>query len=100
MMKTMIATAQRLDWRDWILGIWGALVSGGAGAIGGGFGAMVADPSHDFTVGTPGGVRHLILVMAITFLFSGITSLAKFLQIHPTPEIGPNLLESKPNQAN
>ena len=89
---TMVATAQKLDWRGWILGVWGALVSGGAGAIGGGFGAMVADPSHDFTVGAPGGIHHLLLVMGVAFLFSGIVSLAKFLQIHPVPDVGPNLI--------
>lgn len=96
-MVAMLVTAHRLDWRGWILGVCSALVSGGAGAVGGGFGAMVADPSHDFTVGTPGGVRHLLTLMLIAFIFSGIISLAKFLQIHPVPEVGPNLIGDDSN---
>ncbi len=82
-MVTMIATAQKLDWRAWTLGWIGALISGGAGAIGVGFGAAVVDPEH-FNV-TNGGLHHLGEVMAISFVISGIVSMAKYLQIHPVP---------------
>lgn len=81
----MLVTASRLDWTGWILGIIGALVSGGAGAVGGGFGAVIADPSHDFTPGM-GGTKHLLVLMGTAFVVSGIISLAKFLQTHPVPE--------------
>lgn len=91
-MITAIRCAQRLDWGGWVRGAVGALVSGGAGAVGGGFGAMFADPSHDFSIGVPGGSKHLLMLMVVAFLFSGGISLAKFLQIHPVP--GDNLLEN------
>lgn len=83
-MINMLSTASSLDLKGWMLGSVGALISGGAGAIGGGFGAMVEDPEH-FNVGG-GGLHHLLVMMGITFLISGIISLAKFLQVHPVPD--------------
>src|ERR1039457_2324125 len=82
----MLTTASKLDWAGWLLGIFGACISGGAGAIGGGFGAVIVDPSHDFTPGQ-GGTYHLLMLMGVAFLFSGIISLAKYLQTHPVPDI-------------
>src|SRR6185437_15035580 len=82
-MVTMISTAQKLDVRGWILGGIGALISGGAGAIGVGFGTVVVDPEH-FNLNT--GLIHLMEVMGVTFLISGIVSMAKYLQIHPVPQ--------------
>lgn len=72
----MAETAQRLDWDGWIRGIFGALISGGAGAIAAGTAVSYADPTHDLSV---------FKVMYITFLVSGAVSLAKFLQITPVP---------------
>lgn len=82
----MFKTAKRLDWPGWLLGVFGALISGGASAIAGGFGAIVIDPSHDFTPGM-GGTHHLLELMGVAFMFSGMISLAKFLQTHPVPDI-------------
>lgn len=72
----MITTAGRLDWSGWLRGVFGALISGGAGSIATGVGVTLSDPGHDV---------NLIKVMGITFLVSGIVSLAKFLQITPVP---------------
>jgi hypothetical protein len=80
---TAISVAQSLDWKGWLLGLWGAFISGGAAAVGGGFGTMVIDPEH-FNI-LQGGLRHLGLVMAVCFAFSGAISLMKFLQLHPVP---------------
>jgi len=82
----MFLTASNLAWGDWVRGIFGAIISGGAAAVGGGFAAVVTSPSGDFTPGQ-GGTVHLLTLMGLAFLFSGIISLAKFLQLHPVPDV-------------
>lgn len=77
-----IVAAQRLDWRGWFLGIMGAIISGGAGAIGGATGTMVLDPA---TFNIHRGVHKIFEAMAISFGFSAITSLAKYLKTQPIP---------------
>jgi hypothetical protein len=72
----MITTASKLDWDGWMRGVIGALVSGGAGSIASGFAVNFADPAHDVSV---------LKVMGITFLISGVVSMAKFLQVTPVP---------------
>lgn len=82
-MMNAIATASKLDWKGWLLGIAGAFISGGAGTIGAFVGVSFADgsdPDHFIAQG-----HHMLEVMAITFLTSAIISLAKFLQTHPVP---------------
>jgi hypothetical protein len=82
-MINAVTTMSRLDWSGWWLGIMGALVSGGAGAISSGVGVTVVDgqdPDHFILKG-----GHMIEVMAICFLVSAIISLAKWLQLHPIP---------------
>lgn len=83
-MIAAVSTAKTLDWGGWLLGAWGALISGGAGAISSGFGVGLVDPDH-FNL-TGGGFHRMLAVMAVTFLFSAIVSLAKFLQTHPVPQ--------------
>lgn len=73
----MLTTAGSLDWGGWVRGVIGALISGGAGAISAGAATQFADPAHDISV---------FKVMWITFLVSGVVSLAKFLQITPVPQ--------------
>lgn len=93
-MITAVKTAQSLDWKGWILGFVGAFVSGGAGAVGALIGVSYVDgqdPDHFIMQG-----HRMIELVGIVFLFSGIVSLAKFLQTHPVPEIGPNLLADNP----
>jgi hypothetical protein len=84
-MLTMVATGKRLDWDSWLLGIWGAVISGGAGAVASGFGTMVVDPDH-FNV-LQGGFKHMLVVMGVVFAFSALISLAKFLQLTPVPKV-------------
>ena len=83
-MMVAFKTAQRLDWGAWVMGIWGAAVSGGAGAVSAGFGTMVMDPK-DFNLGA-GGSHHLFELMGICFGFSAFISLMKYLQTHPAPD--------------
>ena len=82
----MFLTANNLAWGDWVRGVLGAIISGGAATVGGGFAAVVTSPSGDFTPGQ-GGTVHLLTLMGLAFLFSGIISLAKFLQLHPVPDV-------------
>lgn len=82
--QTMMASAGRLDWDGWLLGIWGAVISGGAGAVASGFGTMIIDPDH-FNV-FQGGFKHMLSVMGVVFAFSAIISLAKYLQTKPVPD--------------
>lgn len=79
-----LKTAKGLDWRGWIRGVIGATVSGGASAVGAGFGTIIIDPK-DFNV-FDGGASHLFLVMAVCFAFSSLISLMKFLSTHPIPD--------------
>jgi hypothetical protein len=84
-MMTMMATGKRLDWDGWLLGIMGAVISGGSAAVGSGFGTMIVDPDH-FNI-LQGGLRHMLTVMGVVFAFSAIVSLAKFLQTNPVPAV-------------
>lgn len=89
-MLTAIGTAQRLDWKGWLLGITSAFVSGGAGAVSALVGISYVggqDPDGFIMQG-----RHMLAVAGICFIFSAVVSLAKYLQIHPVPQIGPNLI--------
>jgi hypothetical protein len=79
-MLAVVTNVQRLNWGGWVRGLFGALVSGGAGAVASGFGASMADPGHDVNV---------FKVMGFTFLISGVVSLAKYLQVTPVPEPPP-----------
>ncbi len=80
-MLAAVANVSKLSWGDWIRGVIGAFVSGGAGAIASGVGANLADPGHDINI---------FKVMAFTFAISGIVSLGKFLQTTiPTPQAVP-----------
>ena len=83
----MFLVASKLDWAGWLRGFFGALISGGAGAVGSGFGSIIVDPK-DFNV-LQGGLVHTLALMGVTFAFSAIISLAKFLQSHPVPDPEP-----------
>lgn len=75
-MITAVTNVTRLGWGTWIRGLIGAAVSGGASAVGSGFAAMKLDTAHDLNV---------FALMGWTFAFSALISLAKFLQVTPTP---------------
>lgn len=88
----MVMVASKLDWSGWIRGVIGALVSGGASSISAGFATTIADPGHDVS---------LLKLMGITFLFSGVVSMAKFLQTQPVPgELAGNLAHAAADIAN
>lgn len=78
----MLETAGSLDWKGWATGLAGAAISGGAGSVGSGFATTVLDKSHDI---------NLLYMMAITFAFSGLISMMKFLQTHPVPDAAASL---------
>jgi hypothetical protein len=84
-MLMAIETAKRLDWSAWLRGVFGSLISGGAGAVSAGFGSIIFDPNKDFSTG-PHGVQHLFDLMIFCFFFSGLISLAKYLQTNPLPD--------------
>lgn len=81
-MVQALSTAKALDWRGWLLGIMGAVVSGGAGAVGSGAGEVLLDPGH---AAAAGGMKHVLALMGMTFLVSAAISLAKYLQTKPVP---------------
>lgn len=72
-----ITVASKLDWGGWVKGLIGAVISGGAGAVGSGISVTVLDKTHDINT---------LEVMGLTFLVSGAVSLAKYLQQHPVPD--------------
>ena len=72
-----VSDIQRMDWMDWLRGVVGAAVSGGAGSIAAGTAASMADPAHDINV---------FRVMWFTFAISAVVSLAKYLAVHPVPD--------------
>jgi len=78
-----ISVAQKLNWAGWFTGIMGAFISGGAGSISAALGTMMVDPG-DFNFST--GLHKLLLVMLISFLIPGLTSMFKYLQLKPVPD--------------
>jgi hypothetical protein len=73
----MLTVAGKLNWNSWFRGVVGALVSGGASSVASAFGTVILDKQHDLNI---------FAMMGITFLFSGVISLAKFLQTQPIPQ--------------
>jgi hypothetical protein len=69
-----------IDASTWFRGVIGAFISGGAGSIAAGFSASVLDKTHDLNI---------LALMGLTFVISGIVSMAKFLEITPLPPAPP-----------
>lgn len=78
----MLSVASKLNWSGWLLGILGAVISGGAGAVGASIGTIVVDPAH---FNLSGGLLDVLKVAGTAFVISGIISLAKYLQTQPVP---------------
>lgn len=76
----ILSTMSTLAWGEWIRGILGAFISGGAAGIGAATAVTAFDPSHDIV-----GIA-LLKVTGLTFVISGVVSLAKYLQNHPVPD--------------
>lgn len=79
----LVTTASSLDWSGWLLGLIGAFISGGSGAVGASIGAIVVDPNTFNLHGH--GLVDVLEVAGTAFVISAVVSLAKYLQLHPTP---------------
>lgn len=82
-MSNPIATAQRLEWRAWVFGLWGAAITGGAGSASSALSTMIVDPG-DFNLHS--GLSKLGEVMLVSFALPAFVSLMKFLSTHPLPD--------------
>lgn len=78
----------KLDWGNWLYGLFWALIGGGASAVSGGFATMIVDP-NDFNISHPG---KLLETMLVTFTVAGIIAGFGFLKQQPLPK----LREQKP----
>jgi len=74
----IVKAAATVDITTWIRGVVGAFISGGAASIASGSAASYLDKGHDINIPA---------LMGLTFLISGIISLAKFLEITPLPGV-------------
>lgn len=75
---------REFGWTQWFMGLLGAAISGGAGALGTGGGGLILggqDPDHYLLQG-----NHLLKLMLMTFIVSAVVSLMKYLQSNPVPE--------------
>ena len=73
-----ITVASKLKWKQWWIGIMGAIISGAAGATGALAGVDIAI--------TGATASQKLTAMGIAALFSAIVSLGKWLQTHPVPD--------------
>lgn len=71
-----------VDLTDWVRGLLGGLISGGASAVTGAFSAAVVDPK-DFGLLTSNSFK----MMGVMFLFNGILGAAAFLAKKPIPDL-------------
>ena len=77
----------RTHWKNplvWFRGLLSAFIGGGAGAIGSGFISVAQTPKeYNFQ----DGLHNLLVMIAGTFVLSGIVTAAAFLQKSPLPEL-------------
>lgn len=71
-----------LNWRDWITGVVGGFIGGGAGAVTSAVSMLVVDPNYVATHGA-----NILKIMSMTFLVSGLLGAALYLKQHPTPDV-------------
>jgi hypothetical protein len=82
MTKLSLGFLGELDFSDWILGLWSALISGGAGAVVSGFAVTLSDPEH-FNLSS----HKLYEVIFTAFIAGGILSGMNFLRQRPAPSV-------------
>lgn len=70
----------RLDWGNWLYGLFVGGISGGASAVYGGFGASIID-SKNFAFGSVASFKFMGMMFAVMFLKDA----ALFLSQHPLP---------------
>jgi hypothetical protein len=71
-----------LDWSDWIRGLWGAAVGGGAGAIGASSSMAIIDPAYVASH----GAGFIIKLMGGAFAVNAFIGAALFLAKKPIPD--------------
>jgi uncharacterized membrane protein HdeD (DUF308 family) len=71
----------RLDWGNWLYGLFAGFIGGGAGAVVTGFTASALDPDKLAL----GSSRFFVLI-GVVFLAHGCISTAMFLQQNPLPQ--------------
>ena len=71
-----------LLWKKWLYGLVAAIIGGGAGSITAAFSATVIDPGS-FNV--HGGLHHILELMGVTFVMSGLLHAAGYLAQSPLP---------------
>ncbi len=76
-----LAALKDLDVGDWLYGLWGAFVGGGASAVTSGIVVSLKDPTHY----APGSWDFFELV-AWVFIVSGMMSAMLFLKQKPAPD--------------
>ena len=59
--------AGRLDWSDWVRGLFAGFIGGGAGAFSGGLSTAIVDPDH-YNLAHP---QKILTVIGSTFLING-----------------------------
>lgn len=72
----------KLDWSDWVLGLWSALIQGGSSAVLSAVGLMVIDPK-DFSAGQ----HKLWAVAGSLFCWNGFLGMLAFLRTKPAPGV-------------
>ena len=78
----MLDVASDLDTKSWLRGIWSAAVSGGTSAVTGGAIMAGTDPTH-YNFQT----SNFWKLTGTLFAASAMMSVAKFLQLHPLPDL-------------
>ena len=73
----------RMDWGDWVRGLFAGFIGGGAGAFSGGLSTAIVDPDH-YNLAHP---QKILTVIASTFMINGIISMMAFLHQNPVPEV-------------
>lgn len=76
----------KLDWSNWIYGLFRGFIGGGAASIVSGPVAAIIAPQE---VNFQSGVGKLFLVMGVTFLLNGLIHTAMYLSSSPLPAIIP-----------
>ena len=72
-----------VDWSDWLRGVVGAFIGGGAAAFGSGTSAAIfIDPAYI----AAHGFGFIIRLMGGTFVISGVTSMMLYLAKKPIPD--------------
>jgi hypothetical protein len=71
-----------LDWSEWTLGLWSAVITGGSAAVVNAIGLVVIDPK-DFSAGE----GKLWALAGNMFLWAGFMGMLNFLRTKPAPGV-------------